>query len=42
MPSGAKKRKAARKRKEKENKTNPSTNNPQGTLFTSNPCASCN
>ncbi|BAT73564.1 hypothetical protein LR48_Vigan01g038300 [Vigna angularis] len=30
MPSGAKKRKAARKRKEKENKTNPSTNNPQG------------
>ncbi|ESW31512.1 hypothetical protein PHAVU_002G244200 [Phaseolus vulgaris] len=30
MPSGAKKRKAARKKKEKENKINPSTNNPQG------------
>ncbi|KAK7318882.1 hypothetical protein RJT34_03589 [Clitoria ternatea] len=30
MPSGAKKRKAARKKKEKENTINPSTNNPQG------------
>ncbi|TKY60098.1 hypothetical protein E2542_SST17193 [Spatholobus suberectus] len=30
MPSGAKKRKAARKKKEKESNTNPSTNNPQG------------
>ncbi|KAK7369185.1 hypothetical protein VNO80_11220 [Phaseolus coccineus] len=30
MPSGAKKRKAARKKKEKENKINPTTNNPQG------------
>ncbi|KAJ1440040.1 hypothetical protein SESBI_02273 [Sesbania bispinosa] len=30
MPSGAKKRKAAKKKKEKETNTNPSTNNPQG------------
>jgi len=35
MPSGAKKRKAAKKKKEKETEinTNPSTTNPQGTVF---------
>ncbi|RDX63809.1 hypothetical protein CR513_57717 [Mucuna pruriens] len=32
MPSGAKKRKAARKKKEKERNINPSTNNPQGNV----------
>jgi len=36
MPSGAKKRKAAKKKKEKETEINtnhPSTTNPQGTVF---------